>query len=340
MPILKNKKTPLLLPVSDFFRYVSRGRHAKESVLKRYIPVILLVMIFFHLSGGGMSPLHAMEITDAGGRTVVVERPFTRILSLYGAHTENLFFLGLDKEIIGVTRNESWPEAARQKPWFSYHDDPEKFLAAAPDLVLVRPMIERGYPALMERLRRSGIVVVSLQPSTVDGLYDYWLALGVLTGKTDAARSMVTRFREGVTRLSALTRNVENKKKVYFEAIHSRMKTFVPGSMAIFVLESAGGVNVAGDAVSSRGTNIGIYGKERILSRAHEIEVFLAQVGVMNHTSREIIKNEPGFSILRAVKEDQIYLIDETIVSRPVFRLLSGIETIGKILYPDLFENK
>ena len=310
----------------DFF-WGKRGKSAQLLFL------IILCCQFIH----GVHSVRGAEIRDARGEKVVVDHPFKRIISLYGAHTENLFFLGLDQEIIGVSKNESYPEPATKKKWFSYHDDPEKFLVAEPDLVLVRPMVERGYPGLIKRLRRSGITVVSLQPSTAKGLYQYWMALGILTGKEDRAEKMIHEFKTRVAHFSKLTQDVEKKKRVYFEAIHSRMKTFVPGSMAMFVLESAGGVNVATDAVSSRGTNIGIYGKERILSHANEIDVFLAQTGVMNHTSLEMIKNEPGFRIIRAVKENQVYLIDEVLVSRPVFRLLIGIETIGKILYPEIF---
>jgi iron complex transport system substrate-binding protein len=298
---------------------------------------ILFFIFMFCQFISGVDSVRAFEIIDAGGKRVVFDQPFERIISLYGAHTENLFFLGLDQEIIGVSKNESYPGAAKKKNWFSYHDDPEKFLVAGPDLVLVRPMVERGYPGLINRLRRSGITVVSLQPSTVDGLYQYWMALGALTGKKGRAEKMVREFKARVAHFAQLTQDVKKKKQVYFEAIHSRMKTFIPGSMAMFVLESAGGVNVATDAVSSRGTNIGIYGKERILIHAADIDVFLAQVGVMNHTSLEIIKDEPGFNIIRAVKENQVYLIDESLVSRPVFRLLIGIETIGKILYPEIF---
>lgn len=300
-----------------------------------FAPILILILLCCQFAPVDFA--RAAEILDAGGKKVVFDHPFQRIISLYGAHTENLFFLGLDQEIIGVSKNESYPGAAKKKEWFSYHDDPEKFLVADPDLVLVRPMVERGYPGLINRLRRSGITVVSLQPSTVDGLYQYWMALGTLTGKEGRAEKMVRDFKARVAHFSQLTTGVEKKKQVYFEAIHSRMKTFVPGSMAMFVLDSAGGVNVATDAVSSRGTNIGIYGKERILSHANDIDVYLAQTGVMNHTSLDIIKNEPGFSIIRAVKENQIYLIDEVLVSRPVFRLLIGIEIIGKILYPKLF---
>ncbi len=280
-------------------------------------------------------------VTDQAERRLVVEKPFQRIISLYGAHTENLFALGLDTEIIGVSRNEAHPEKALKKPVFSYHDDAEKFLAARPDLVLVRPMIDRGYPQLMTRLEKSGIEVVSMQPGRVGDMFTYWKILGILTGRQDRAAAMISRFRRAVAEFNRLTASLEEKKqvrkRVYFESIHDRMKTFVPGAMAIFALETAGGINAARDATSVRGTNIAAYGKERILSRGEEIDVFLAQYGAMNRPTVERIKSEPGFSAIKAVRNNQVFLIDEMIVSRPTPRLLNGIYKIGCVLYPDLF---
>ena len=107
--------------------------------------------------------------------------------------------------------------------------------------------------------------------------------------------------------------------------------------MAIFTLETAGGINIAADAEAVRNTNIAYYGKEHILSHATEIDVFLAQYGTMNRPTVSMIKNEPGFQVIKAVMDDQIYIIEEQIVSRPTMRLLVGIDCIGRILYPDDF---
>jgi iron complex transport system substrate-binding protein len=221
---------------------------------------------------------------------------------------------------------------------FSYHDDPEKFLAARPDLVLIRPMIDRGYPQFVAMLEKSGITIVSLQPGTIDEMFTYWEALGILTGKQDRAQQLISQFNKSIDEFKNLTRFQINRKRVYFEAIHSKMKTFTPDSMAIFALESAGGINIATDANSVRNTNIAYYGKERILSRAPEIDVYLAQYGTMNRPTVSIIKQEPGFNIIKAVALDQIYIVDEKIVSRPTLRLLEGIYTIGKYLYPEIFD--
>lgn len=281
--------------------------------------------------------LDADAIVDAAGRRIEVAKPFERIISLYGAHTENLFALGAASRLIGVSRNADWPPEARKKPIFSYHDGLEKFLASQPDLVLIRPMIDRGYRQLMVRLERMGIKVVSLQPGTVDQMFVYWRILGRLTGTEADAETMVARFNKTVQSVRRHTASISDKKIVYFEAIHHRMRTFAPSAMPIFVLETAGGINAAGDAVARRGTNIADFGKERILSRAAEIDVYLAQVGPMNRPTLDMIRSEPGYGLIRAVQQDQIYFIDEKLVSRPTMRMLSGICRIVDILYPQLF---
>ncbi|BBO75978.1 ABC transporter substrate-binding protein [Desulfosarcina widdelii] len=301
--------------------------------------LVLSLVILLPTAGLGVTELvlDGYTITDANGRRITVTKPFERIISLYGAHTENLFELGAGGQVVGVPRHADWPAAARSKPVHSYHDDVERFLAARPDLVLIRPMIDRGYSRLVRRLEANGIVVASLQPSSIEQMFVYWRILGVLAGRKPAAEEMVSRFKKSVRRIRIQTDRITNKKRVYFEAIHDRMRTFSPSAMPIFVLETAGGINVAGDAVPRRGTNIADYGKERILSRGREIDVYLAQFGPMNRPTVESIKAEPGYDLIRAVQRNSIFVIDEKLVSRPTMRLLAGICRIGKMLYPDYF---
>ncbi|MDZ7833924.1 MAG: ABC transporter substrate-binding protein [Desulfobacterales bacterium] len=276
-------------------------------------------------------------IVDAAGRKIRVEKPFSRIISLYGAHTENLLSMGAADALIGVSRSSDRLKAAEDLPGFSVHDGPERFLAARPDLLLVRPMHDRGYADLMDRLQDFGVRVVSLQPGNVSEMKTYWKILARLVEKEPAAREMIRRFEDGVAEAREIAGGIESKKHVYFEAIHDRFKTFTPGSMPLFALTCAGGINVAADATAVRATNIAAYGKEKILSHAGEIDVYLAQKGVMNRVTVEEIVNEPGFDVITAVRKGEVHLVDETKVSRPTLRLLDGICRIGAILYPEHF---
>jgi iron complex transport system substrate-binding protein len=278
----------------------------------------------------------AESFTDDSGRRIEIRRPFTRIISLYAAHSENLFSLGSGKEIIGVSPHEDYPPAVLKKPVFHSRDDPERFLAARPDLVLIRPMIFRGRGSLVTTLEQAGVTVVSLQPRTVEEMYRYWRRLGLLTGRVKAAREMERRFRSDLARVKDKSAefSTDARPRVFFESIHRRMKTFSPDSTAIFVLEAAGGVNLATDAKPVRSTNIAAYGKERIMALAERMDVYLAQEGPMNKVTKERILEEPGFRAIRAVSLGRVFLVPERIVSRPTLRLSEGMNRIHDLLYP------
>jgi len=276
----------------------------------------------------------AASIVDSEQRTLVFAQPFKRIISLYPAHTANLLELGLNREIIAYGPSDT---RLPGRPVVQFQDDPERLLALKPDLVLIRPMISRGYPNLVRILEKNNVRVVSLQPTDASELFAYWEALGTLTGREQQAKAMVDTFNEKLAEITAPLHKIppEKRKRVYFEAIHRQMKTFAPSSIAMFVLESAGGVNIAIDAERMRETNIAAYGKERILAKADQIDLYLAQNGRMNPVSVDDIVREPGFGVIKAVRDNQVFLVDEEMVSRPTMGLLDGIGFVRSLLYPD-----
>ncbi|CAK8717144.1 Iron complex transport system substrate-binding protein [Candidatus Electronema halotolerans] len=279
-------------------------------------------------------PALSSPLLDADGRVIKVDKPFTRIISLYAAHTRNLLDMGAGGQIVATGRSD---KQLPDLPRLSFGDDLERLLALKPDLVLIRPMLSHAHSETVERLTQRGVAVVSLQPNSVEEMFRYWEALGTLSGHEPEAKEMIARFGAG---LAAIARQVgqvpeSQRKKVYFESIHSRMKTFATTSMAIFVLQSAGGINIANDAVQVRSTNIAEYGKERILAKADQIDVFLAQKGRMNPVTQEMIMKEPGFQVIKAVRQGQVFLVDEKKVSRPTMDLLEGIQEIFAILHPE-----
>lgn len=284
---------------------------------------------------GAVRTVFSHELIDQDGVVHTIDRPFQRIISLYPAHTENLVEMGAEDSLIGIFSGDTYPESILVKPRFSYHDSIEKFISAQPDCILIRPMIRRSAQNLIEKLQKYGITVISLQPTTVDELYAYWNHLGIISGKSRNASAMTQSFKKRLEAITSLVNTiaVADRPVVYFQAIHSRMKTFSPHSIAIFCLEAAGGINVATDAVPRRNSNIAGYSKERILSHAKDIDFFLAQSGRMNSISVSEIVKEPGFGAIKAIQNDRVYLIDEHLVSRPTTRLLDGITYINGLLY-------
>lgn len=304
---------------------------------------LLATLLFISLLCFTSSPVWAVggagakTIRDSNGNTIVIEKPFSKIISLYSAHTENLCSIGAASQLVGISRSDDYPDKILSKPRFSYREDPEKFIAHKPDLVLVRPMVERSYPQFIKKLRAAGITVISLQPTNIDEMLDYWKTLGVITGHEQEAAALATTFTTEIKKFNSDIKHIPESKrpKVYFEAIHKKMKTFAETSIGIFILETAGGINIASDASRVRTTNIAFFGKEKLLSRGNEIDIFLSQHGRMNPVTKEIIINEPGFKAIRAVREGRIYLIEEQLVSRPTIRILEGIEELNNIFFKE-----
>lgn len=275
-------------------------------------------------------------LTQADSAKVNGDKIYTRIISLYSAHTENLVSMGAADQLVGISPSDNYPDYILDKKRFSYREDPERFIAARPDLIIVRPMIERSYPQLMAKLREVGIDIISLQPTSADGIFDYWRKLGRLSGHGNEAEAMIQSFTSRLAHIKSRVDQIpmRNRPGVYFESIHRKMKTFAPASISLFALEQAGGRNVATDASQVRNTNIAAYSKERILAKAQEIDVFIAQRGRMNPVDIDTISKETGFQAIKAVRNNNIVLIDEELVSRPTMRLIEGITELHNKLYP------
>ena len=276
----------------------------------------------------------AATVTDSESKPLAFPTSSQRIVSLWPAHTANLIELGLDQAIVAVSSDD--PHLSK-RPRIGCGDDPALVLSLKPDLVLTRPQISRDCPGLVSALERHNIRVLSLQPAKASQLFAYWETLGKVTGRDREARTMIETFSHKLEAITADVRQIppERRKRVFFEATHRQMLTFTPASLAMFVLESAGGMNIAADAERGPATPLAPYGKERILAKANQIDLYLAQSGRTNPVSVDDIVREPGFKAIPAVQKRQIFLVDEDMVSQPTMGLIQGIGFVKSLLYPD-----
>lgn len=260
--------------------------------------------------------------------------PRPRIISLYAAHTEVLLRLGARDNIIGVSQQESYdgPESAGwNPPTFSIRDDVEKFLAAKPDILLVRPQHLAGDDRLREALESAGIAVRSIQVTSADGLYPYWRELGALVGREAEAERMIADFERTVERYRAASAKRADKPGVFLEAIHREVKTFTPDSLPAWLVGLAGGRYVAaGASPASPGVIIADYGPERLLAEADAIDIFVSQDGAMNRTPLETVKARDIYQPLRAFRTGRVYKIPEARIARPTPSLLLGLKQLAE----------
>jgi len=297
--------------------------------------LLLILLTLFILLPAALADAEAPEnteirFTDARGKEIILEKTAEHIISLYSAHTENLYALGAGNLLIGGSNSEVYPEEATLLPVYHYREDPEKVIAAMPDLVLVRPMIERVAPEYIEALERAGLTVASIYPDTADEFDDYIRTLALITGAEETAELLIT---DRHARIAALAE--QNKDlapvKVFFETSADPLRTLTPEALAATSVALAGGELVTDDAPENPGSSMVEYPVEKLIEKADQIEVYAAQLGGMNKTvTYEDILTRPGYLAIRAVQNGHVLVIDEKLVASPTFRQLDGVELLAE----------
>lgn len=320
----------------------------------RYPALLLTILLLLSAlsgcaSGGQAAPSaqpvqaapKAIQFTDDDGREIALDAPCSRIISLYSAHTENLYALGAGDRLIGGADTSIYPPETRLLPIFDYDADPETVIAADPDLVLIRPFITRRVPEFVQALESAGITVVSLYPERYEDFDAYIRKLALLTGTGDEAERQLALFHTRIDEITRLTGTAPERQTIFFESTETNLRTVTDDSMAARAIAFAGGVNIAeGAEPVEEGSSIASFGEERILELADRIDVYVSQRGAMNAGGNlHSILIRPGFDTIRAVKDGRVFVINEKLISSPTFRFYKGVRELARYLYPELLDD-
>jgi len=298
------------------------------------IKIIKLLSIFIFVTQ--LCLASNIEVISESGKTVDLAKSHTKIISLYGAHTDVLINIGAMGNLVGVDKSNT--DLGIEV--FSYKDSVEKFISAKPDLILIRPMIRDRFSGLIRSLKNANLTVVTIKPTKFEELDNYWLTLGKLSGHEKQAIKYTDDFHKNLSLLKKKADSIPSneRKTVFFEARHKTNQTTSLDGIPAYILGVLDINNIAYDATpTKKGSSVANFPKELLLSRGEKIDVYLAQYGAMNRPTVDIIKKAPGYKAIRAIREDRVYIIDEYNVSRPTNGLLDGIKEIGHVVYPKYF---
>lgn len=257
-----------------------------------------------------------ITVIDDGGNTLSLPTSAKRIISLAPHTTELLFAAGAGKNIIGVSSFSDFPpEASRiTSVGSSTQLDIERIVSLRPDLVVAW---KSGNSARqIARLRQLGIAVFESEPQTLDQIASSIERLAVLAGTEEAAGTAAAAFRQ---QLNSLRTQYQQRSSVsvFYQVWSKPLMTLNGSHLVSQVLHMCGGKNSFAQLPQIAPTIT----TESVV-RANPEVIFVSD------ESTDTIKRWQQFVNLTAVKRNNIFNINSTLMNRAGPRILSGAKQL------------
>ncbi|MFH2058001.1 MAG: ABC transporter substrate-binding protein [Pseudomonadota bacterium] len=280
---------------------------------------------------------------DDFGRQIVLEKPPERIVLLSGSPIDTIYELGAGDLLVGVVDSidKSYPEICRrypsvlQKERVGRFSDPniEKIISLDPDLIIPFASSDTPgkYTAVFDKRGLPYAAFVSVE-NTAFGI-EQIKRMGKILGKENQAAALAHKIRTEVDSLSRMiSSKIKYKPQVYYWW-GARNGTYGAKTSINELIERAGGVNIAGQF----NTQYMELSPEYVI--ASDPDVIVVSFWKENQKDERIkaLKQRPGFSGIKAVKNNRIYAIDGHSF-HTVVRFAEVIRTLAGYIHPELFD--
>jgi iron complex transport system substrate-binding protein len=209
--------------------------------------------------------------------------------------------------------------------------DLEKVVAAKPDLVLADSIQQHDAIPALEKL---GITVYTMTPDNTDEILKEIKVLGKITGKTQEADTLAANLQNRIQAVAGKTTQLTDSQKlrVLYVTWYDPIWTAGRNTMIQYLIEQAGGTNIAGDLPGYATITL-----ESVIERNPQVIIVMSSMGDQD-ASLDFIKSNDQFKSTDAVKNGQVYEVDADIFGRTTPRIVDGLETLAKLLHPELFK--
>ncbi|NEU05796.1 ABC transporter substrate-binding protein [Clostridium senegalense] len=299
---------------------------------KKILLVLLSAMMSLVLLVGCSSKTTTMK--DREGNEFTAPEKLEKIISTAPSNTEVLVGLGLGDKLVAVDTYSSDVEGIKKditKIDFR-NPDAEAIIALQPDIVIASGHNKEGNEDPFKVIKESGIPVVYLPSSdSVDGVYEDINFLAELTGTKEEGKKIVDDMKSEIDKIKKVGESITDKKKVYFEiGSASGLYSFGNNTFLNEMVQTVGGENIFVNENSWIAPS-----EENVISA--NPDVILTNEEYIPNAVEGILKR-PGWENVNAVKNKQVYLINQNASSRGSQNIVKALKEMAKAIYPDKYE--
>jgi iron complex transport system substrate-binding protein len=252
-----------------------------------------------------------------------------RIISLGPLNTENVYLLGAGDRLVGNTSYCVRPKAAKEKEKIGsvMQVSIEKILSLQPDLILATGLTQ---PLQLKKLQDLGLRVVQVkQPESFAEICDQFIRLGQLLGLEERAIEIIDHVRNKVTAITAQVAGLP-KQKVFLQVGAQPLFGSVKSSFTHDYIVLGGGINILEDQA------VGTSSYEKVLARNPDV-IIIAIMGSESGTAAREKKKWQRFSVIKAVRNDQVRVINPDLVCSPSpVTFAETLALISGLIHPEL----
>ena len=257
---------------------------------------------------------------------------YKRIISLAPSNTEIIYALGAQDKLVAVTRYCDFPEDAKKKPrvggWLDIKE--ELIMEHKPDLILTSTFVQNE---ITQKYRNLGMNIEALMPTTLVGVFNSIRKIGKLVGREKEAGLLVKEMSKKVNEIKSKSRFVDRRPRLYIEEWHK--PPTVSGNWVPTLAKIAG----ADYSLIRAGHHSKEVSLEEI--QRYNPEFIISSIcGLKDNVPKEWITKREGWQNLRAVKQNNVCVFDDSFLNRPGPRLAIGLEMIANVLHPVVFANQ
>jgi iron complex transport system substrate-binding protein len=272
-----------------------------------------------------------VTVTTVGGIAHLSSRPDS-IISLSPTATEMLYAIGAGSQVKAVDSDSDYPANAPHTKLSAYQPNAEAIAAYKPDLVIISNNID----GITAKLTALSIPVLDLPAAAnVSGVYSEFTQLGAATGHAAQASAEDQKLKADIGQIVSSEPHHSGPRTYYFE-LGTDPYYSVTDSTFIGSLLSLLGMKSIADSVSGAAAAGGYpsLSAEFILKSNPDYIVLSDTGSTGGGQSAATVGARPGWSVLTAVKDKHIIVLNADIASRWGPRIVQLLQTVAAGIKP------